>query len=390
MKILNISYYIPWPLDHGGSEAQFFFLKRFSAEHEVILLVPVTNAIGRKHVADLERQLPKAKIIGVECYPGGKFESIEVKLRLCLKLLQAVGFGVRNFFSSKRILYSSARVSLSVKVLHPDFVKAICIWLKKKHDIVQVDYLETISAVFLIPNDLPKVFVNHQVQCVFDSRIRLACAANEDNNHYLANWNRLYEGAMMRAYDGVVVFSEEDKAAIAAEYNCKNIFISPFPFPGQINPATISGIPDGYTLTFLGAESHIANRDGLEWFLNNVWNRIIENIPRVNLLVMGRWSSAFRKKYANIKGLQFMGFVDNLGQATKGSIMISPIRIGSGVRVKILTAMALGIPVISTTVGCEGIHAKDTGGIKIADTAEDFSKAVVDLLDNPQKAAAMA
>jgi glycosyltransferase involved in cell wall biosynthesis len=101
-------------------------------------------------------------------------------------------------------------------------------------------------------------------------------------------------------------------------------------------------------------------------------------IPDCKLHVIGRWNEATIAKLSAV-GVEFVGFVPDLAASLKDGVMLVPIRIGSGIRVKILDAMSHGAPVISTTIGCEGIPASDESEILIRDDSKGFADAVVRL-----------
>ncbi|MFT6881108.1 MAG: glycosyltransferase involved in cell wall biosynthesis, partial [Arcticibacterium sp.] len=96
---------------------------------------------------------------------------------------------------------------------------------------------------------------------------------------------------------------------------------------------------------------------------------------------VGEWPLA-SQKILKSPYAQFLGFVEDLDVFAKNSIMVVPIRIGGGIRTKIQWAMSKGIPVVSTTFGCEGIPCKDGEHFLLANTAEDFIKSIQILLEN--------
>ncbi|HVX25705.1 MAG TPA: glycosyltransferase family 4 protein, partial [Parafilimonas sp.] len=97
---------------------------------------------------------------------------------------------------------------------------------------------------------------------------------------------------------------------------------------------------------------------------------------------IGNWSEKTIAKYREDPNIHFAGYVEDLVGYCKRSAMLVPVRIGSGIRAKILVAMAQGLPLISTTLGCEGIKVKDNESIMIADTAAAFGKAYKTLLED--------
>lgn len=140
------------------------------------------------------------------------------------------------------------------------------------------------------------------------------------------------------------------------------------------------------TISFLGSLDWIPNQEGITWFLDEVWGEMKLRFPHLQLHIAGRNMDNFnpRKQY---EGVQFCGEIQNAMEFLNAHpIMVAPLFSGSGMRVKILEAMALGRVVICTSMACEGIAAKPNEEVLIADTKEDFLRHVENLLVHPELA----
>src|SRR5207249_3666930 len=104
----------------------------------------------------------------------------------------------------------------------------------------------------------------------------------------------------------------------------------------------------------VASEEHGPNRDALEWLRATIWPGIYRQMPAAQLVVVGKWSESAKSKLA-VPGMSFSGYVRDPPAMLRGGIMLVPLRIGSGVRVKIIVAMAQGVPVVSTSVGCDAM-----------------------------------
>src|SRR5690606_29781818 len=122
------------------------------------------------------------------------------------------------------------------------------------------------------------------------------------------------------------------------------------------------------------------NLDGIDWFLSNCWGEIQRLNPGVKLSVVGRWSEEKKKWFDGYENVSFEGFVPDLETVMRGSVMIVPLRIGSGMRMKILEGVSYHVPVVSTSVGAEGLPMVNDINCKIADSASDFIVATHQLL----------
>ncbi len=154
----------------------------------------------------------------------------------------------------------------------------------------------------------------------------------------------------------------------------------------SFNPANRE--PD--TLLFLGSFRHIPNREALEWFIQYVWPLIVQAKPETRLVIIGS-DPPPRHSLPEIGHVEMIGFVDDVRDAlARYAVFICPILTGSGVRVKLLEAYAAGIPVVSTTIGAEGLSKHDGDTCALADTPPDFAAKTIALLNAPDEAAALA
>jgi glycosyltransferase involved in cell wall biosynthesis len=106
-------------------------------------------------------------------------------------------------------------------------------------------------------------------------------------------------------------------------------------------------------------------------------------LPSSRLVVIGKWDESFEAKHSSSR-VAFAGFVEDLPAILRGGIMLVPLRIGGGIRAKIIAAMAQGVPVVSTSVGCEGLLVKDGQDLLVRDDVPGFAAAAVQLAAEPQ------
>jgi glycosyltransferase involved in cell wall biosynthesis len=145
-----------------------------------------------------------------------------------------------------------------------------------------------------------------------------------------------------------------------------------------------------FTMLFLGSFRHLPNQEALHWFVQHVLPRVLAREPRARLIVIGS-DPPPRHSLPGAEAIDLVGFVEDVrGPLARYSLFVCPILSGSGVRVKMLEAFAAGIPVVSTHLGAEGLAERDGEVCALADDPESFAGQVVDLLQNPGKAAEMA
>ncbi len=145
------------------------------------------------------------------------------------------------------------------------------------------------------------------------------------------------------------------------------------------------------TMLFLGSFRHIPNQVALEWFTREVLPLVLETIPDARLLVAGSDPPprhAFRDPN---NAIDLLGFVEDIQPLLAAcAVFICPIRSGSGVRVKLLEAFASGIPVVSTTLGAEGLARRDREFCALADDPRAFADSVIRVLEDSEFASEMA
>lgn len=138
-------------------------------------------------------------------------------------------------------------------------------------------------------------------------------------------------------------------------------------------------------MTFVGGEHHFPNKDAVEWFIEKTAVEVFKKFG-LRLYVIGKWRLDTVKKYKDHpSGVQFVGFIEDLYEFTKDSISIAPVRIGGGLKTKIMLAMAQGIPVICTKFALEGINAKNLESVMIADDTDSFYWSIEYLLTDLQR-----
>jgi glycosyltransferase involved in cell wall biosynthesis len=152
--------------------------------------------------------------------------------------------------------------------------------------------------------------------------------------------------------------------------------------------------PDGrepLTMLFVGGFRHEPNRAAVDWFVHEVLPLILARQPRARLVIAGADPPAAHTYADYAANLEMQGYVEDVREPlARYAVFVCPVLSGSGVRVKLLEAFAAGIPVVSTTIGAEGLARHDGELCALGDTAAAFAERVLALFDDPAGAAAMA
>ncbi len=205
----------------------------------------------------------------------------------------------------------------------------------------------------------------------------------------LARQTRDYEQHVASIMDAVITLTDEDKQWFLAHSSNEQRIVHIQPGIEVPNLPVVQ-IPANLSLGFLGALDWEPNVDAVQWFAYNVLPRIWEQLPGVAFHVAGRGRSAAIEALHDGQKIVVHGEVENPAiTMQQWSVVVAPIRSGSGVRIKILEAMAAGCAVVTTTLGCQGIDVVDGRHLRMADTAEAFAQACCSLLQNSAAARQM-
>jgi glycosyltransferase involved in cell wall biosynthesis len=139
-------------------------------------------------------------------------------------------------------------------------------------------------------------------------------------------------------------------------------------------------VPEPATLIFTGSLSYFANHDAMRWFLRDIYPAIETQVPRVRLTITGDAAGCALPAADNVVLTGLVGDVRPL--VASSWVSVAPVRIGGGTRLKIIEAMALGTPVVSTAKGAEGLDVVHGEHLLIGDSAEEFAAHVVGLLSD--------
>lgn len=243
-----------------------------------------------------------------------------------------------------------------------------------------------------------KVLVQQNLEYVlFDQHVK-ATKASDSLRRKLENFmdNRKFkdfETKVMRNQDMVVAMSEEDRRKIvdlAPEIDERTVVV-----PNGVDTNFFQPPEAGRkqaTLVFTGFMQYVPNEDGIVWFCDEILPEICAKVPEVQVLVVGRNPSekVLRLQETSAR-ITVTGFVEDVrNYLNTSTVFICPLRMGSGTRLKIMEAMASGIPIVSTSIGSEGIEVTDGQDIILADNARGFATKTLDLLGDPDKRAVIS
>lgn len=253
------------------------------------------------------------------------------------------------------------------------------------HDLVVCDFL-TPAVNMTFPLTTPAVLFQHNVEAMIWQRHAQVPQSLVRRRYMIEQWRRMkrFEGDMCRQFDGVVAVSEQDATTLGQDYGLRGVTAVPTGVDIAYFHPTDSSARRPYELVFTGSMDWMPNDDAMMWFFEDILPRIRATIPHVTVTVVGRTpGTRLREMAVQAGGVEVTGRVDDVRPyLERASAFIVPMRIGGGTRLKIYEAMATGLPVVSTTVGAEGLPLVSGQHVELHDTAGEFADAVTSLLQD--------
>lgn len=258
-------------------------------------------------------------------------------------------------------------------------------------DLLVVDF---IHAAILVPSafPVPSVVFTHNVEAkIFERHVKFAKTAFSRMiwRDQLTKMRR-FEGTQLKRFTAVIAVSDGDKSAFRDDYGvteCRTIptgvDLDFFRYDRPPRPA------NGAKLVFVGSMDWRANIDAIEYFMDDIWPLIVTQLPHCTMTAVGRTPPSWLVARARERGLpwSFSGFVDDVRPFIRDAdVYVLPLRVGGGTRIKVYEAMAIGCPMVSTSIGVEGLPLTDEDHYLSADDPADFAGKVVRLLNNPDVA----
>jgi glycosyltransferase involved in cell wall biosynthesis len=255
---------------------------------------------------------------------------------------------------------------------------------RQRFDLLLCDFLHT-AAPLLEFSFKPRVVFEHNVEFLLRRR------KWEVEGHPLRRWvfnaewrkTRRIEGRVCRSFDHVITVSECDQQTLKDEFAIEHISTVPMGVDTDFF-RPVDGPPQRGRLVFVGSMDWDPNEDGIVWFLREVYPRIRHAMPNASLSIVGRNpSSRLRAIATRAPDVEIAGRVSDVRpHLARSEVAVVPLRVSGGTRLKIPEAMAMAKPVISTSIGAEGLPFRDGREILLAERPEDFARAVVELLNN--------
>lgn len=257
---------------------------------------------------------------------------------------------------------------------------------KSKYDVVQIESINLVNYIPIIRQYSKAIISFHcpNIEHLIWQRLYKNERYNIFKRWYLKNTSlnmKYFESQHINDFDIVFPVTKVDSESFVA-LGCRKPCIGvPIGFNALDELPETSVQPN--TLFHIGSMNWFPNEQGIKWFLHDVWQKVIELSPEVELHLAGRnmppWLQKGRWPNVNVVGQ----VADSMLFMCSKQIMVVPLLSGSGIRIKILEAMSCGKTVVATSIAAEGILYTDKVNILIANTPQEFATNIKELLDKP-------
>lgn len=362
MRILWLKTELLHPVDKGGKIRTYHMLKELKRQHHITYL---TLDDGSGSVDARERATEYCHdLVCIPHHTRAKF-SAGFYAELALNLVSPLPYFMKKYQSA------GMRQAIIERAQSNAFDVLVCDFLQPSLN---------------VPADVPyaTVLFQHNVEAMIWKR-HYETQANPLKKAYLyGQWRKThaYERAACHSFDMVVAVSREDRQTMQREYGIEAVADVPTGVDTEYFRSSGRERRQPHNLVFTGSMDWLPNEDAMQYFTKEILPRIRQAVPDVTLTVVGRnpYTSLLELSKRD-PAIIVTGRVEDVRPyMERAGVYIVPLRIGGGTRLKIYEAMAMEKPMVSTTVGAEGLPVRDGVELLLADEPQSFAAAVVRLM----------
>lgn len=350
---------VPFPLEKGDKLRAYHQLKLLSQRHEVHLICLDDKTSEEKHLEHL-RSIVKA----LHVFPLRKFS---IAMQLLKGLFTKTPFQVHYFFHPK----IAKRINLLLDEIHPDHVYCQLIrtaeYVKNRHDVSKtLDYMDALNAGMRRrlerSGGLKKILIREEAK-------RLV----------------RYENIIFDYFEQHTIISQQDKELIyhkdrsqihVVPNGVDTDFFQPRPFTEK-----------NFDIVFTGNMNYPPNVDGALRLVKEIKPLVEEQFGKINVLLAGANPSQEVKDLATTEGVKVTGWIEDIREAyAQAKLFVAPMRIGSGMQNKLLEAMSMQMPSITTPIAANAFTAEQKKVLYIAESNQDLANTIIKLLNDSTSA----
>ena len=363
MKLLFVTPYLPGPPIFGGQRRIHGLMTCLAADHE-LSVIALTNGHEDNSASEREAKDYCRHVIAVP----------DTLHRVTGRNKRALQF--RSLFSAEsweRTIYSSEA-----------FQHALDQHLTEHHyDAIVCEFVFMANYRFKIPRARTLMVLDeHNIE--YDLLRRTAESARLDRKFFQSvNWRKLRreEIRMWKRFDACTLTSRRDEEIVQAEAPGVRTTVVPNGVDIELFKPREEAV-EPQTLLFFGAINYFPNADAALFFAGQVMPLLKHRYPKVRFRIVGPVGEGPVQNLAD-EHTELVGFVDDVhAEIARAAIVVAPLRIGGGTRLKILEAMSMGKAVVATRIGAEGLDVHHGRDILLADSPAELAREIGRLLDD--------
>ncbi len=360
MDILYVTQKFPYPLNDWGNIRSFNILKQLARKHSVTLLSNVSSPAEATDCGELKQLCHK-----ISTFP----EKPGSRLLLANSLLHGL-YGDQPYFMYKNFsakLLAGIQAELSLR----------------SYRAIHFNHLDTAQYIRRLPGEFICVLDTHNILSLMVQRFYRQEHNPIKKGYIYTQWRKTLsvERQLCQRMQYCLVCSENDAKELAAIAPRSQVEV----IPNGVEPErpALSGAADKPSLVFIGAMDYMPNYQGILHFCEQVLPRIEQEISDIKLNIIGRNPIAAVRQLAHKPNIQLLDKVENIHSVLHPEqILVVPLKVGGGTRLKILDAMSLRLPVVATSVGAEGLALTPGEQILIADEPQEMAQQIIRLYND--------
>jgi polysaccharide biosynthesis protein PslH len=360
MRILFLHSQIPYPLDTGAKIRTFQLLTHLGRRHEITLACYGSSSETDEALAAVRRVTADVLLL-----PGSTRGNKAAVLALAKSLQSGLPFSVSKY------VHQPALAAVMQKAQQTLFA---AVHIDQPH-----------LAITAPPRHYaPRVIHEHNIESQIAKRFYEKTKNPLLKRFMLDQYHRMerFEIGLWQQADHVVTVSDQDREQVHAVCPEQKITV----VENGVDLDYFAYTPHPQTdphLVYTGSMDWLPNEDAVLYFAAEIFPHIRAHYADATFTIVGRRPSDKVRRLAQTTGIQVTGTVDDVrpyyGKATA---LVVPLRIGGGSRLKILEAMSAGVPVVSSSIGCEGLDVQDGEHLHIADEPSQFAQKTIALLQD--------
>ena len=355
MKLIYLTSRFPYPLNKGDKLRSYHQIKELSIQNDIYLISLSESKVSERSIVELNKYCKSVHVYHISL--------INRIFNLFKTLINNRPFQVNYFYHQK----IQKKINSNISNINPDHI--ICqlvrtaLYVKDEHSIPKtIDYMDALSKGLerriTISKFWQKPFVKMESQRM-----------------------KRFENLAFEFFNNHIIISSSDRDEIA-HINNKNIEI----IPNGIDSNYFKKITTNkiYDLIFIGNLSYIPNIEAAKYISKTIFPILKEKIPNIRILISGSNPSKKVLRLAN-KNIKISGWVDDIRETyCSGKVFFAPMNLGSGLQNKLLEAMSLGIPCITSNLCNESLGGTHMKNIIIGNSAEEYISQILNILSNSE------